>query len=500
MNSAIKKPTPVSPPREGIELTQSPPLGGVAAGRGGFGALALAALLLSGCAIGPNYVRPAVDSPSTFRDQPTPVSEKSLADTPWWEVYKDPELEAMIRDALAANYDLRMAVSRLEQARAVAAQSRGNLFPRFGYQYSAERALTPGPTNPNLDIMNDSSAALTAGWEVDLWGQLRRLHEADMAKYLATEEARRGVVISLVAGVAQSYFELLALDLQLDIAKQTTNSFGESLRIFTERFRGGIASELETSRAQASLANTAAYVPEFERQIAIKENQINVLLGRQPGPVARSSKLLDERMPPDVPAGIPSSLLERRPDIRQAEEALRAANAMLGVAQAEFLPKFDLTGMYGKVSPDLNAFASDSETAWSAGGAATGPLFEGGKLTAQYQEARAARDEARIAYEQTVLNAFQEVAAALVSRDKFNSVREQLDLTVSSLQTAVKVSTERYIAGKSDYYEVLEAQQQLFPAQNQLAQTQLNQLLIIVQLYKSLGGGWEMGEADRRQK
>lgn len=490
MNNAIRQPTPVVPSEEGSLFVKSPPSGGVAAGRGGFIGV-LAALLLSGCAIGPNYVRPAIDAPATFAGQPAPASGKSLADLPWWEVYKDPELVSLIRDALGANFDLRIAVSRLDQARAVAAQSRGNLFPRAGYQYSAERALTPGATNPNLDIMNSSSAALTAGWEVDLWGQLRRLHEADMAKYLATEEARRGVVMSLVAGVAQSYFELLALDLQLDIARQTTNSFGESLRIFTERFQGGIASELETSRAQASLANTAAYVPEYERQIAIKENQINVLLGRQPGPVARSSKLLDERMPPDVPSGIPSSLLERRPDIRQAEEALRAANAMVGVAQAEFLPKFDLTGMYGKVSPDLNAFASDSETAWSVGGAATGPLFEGGKLTAQYREAKAARDEAKIAYEQAVLNAFQEVAAALVSRDKFNSVREQLDLTVSSLQTAVKVSTERYIAGKSDYYEVLEAQQQLFPAQNLLAQTQLNQLLVIVQLYKALGGGWD---------
>ena len=449
------------------------------------------ALLLSGCAIGPNYVRPTIDTPSTYRDQALPATEKSLADLPWWDVYKDPELATLIREALAANYDLRMAVSRLEQARAVAAQSRGNFFPQLGYQYGASRGLIPGATNPNLLTENSSSAALTAGWEVDLWGQLRRLHEADRAKFLATEEARRGVVISLVGGVAQAYFDLLAFDLQLDIARQSTNSFGESLRIFTERFQGGIASELETSRAQAALANTAAYVPEIERQIVIKENEINVLLGRNPGPVVRKATLLQQQLPPDVPPGIPSALLERRPDVRQAEETLRAANAMLGVSEADFLPKFDLTGMYGKVSPDLNAFSSDSEKTWSAGGTATGPLFEGGKLTAQREQAKAAREEARLAYEQTVLNAFQEVTAALVSINKLADVRVQQDVAVNALQTAVKVSTERYIAGKSDYYEVLEAQQQLFPAQNALAQTQLNQLLSVVQLYKALGGGWE---------
>ena len=451
----------------------------------------VAAVLLSGCAIGPDYVRPAIESPSTYRDQVAPATEKSLADLPWWDVYKDPELETLIREALAANYDLRMAVSRLEQARAVAAQSRGQLFPQFGYQYDASRGLIPSATNPDLSTDNSGSAVLTAGWEVDLWGQLRRLHEADRAKYLATEEAKRGVTISLVAGVAQAYFELLALDLQLDIARQTTNSFGESLRIFMERFKGGISSELETARAQAALANTAAYVPEIERQIAIKENQINVLLGQNPGPVARHTTLLQWQMPPQVPAGIPSTLLERRPDIRQAEQNLRAANALLGASKANFLPRFDLTGMYGEVSPDLNAFSSDNENTWSVGGTATGPLFEGGRLTAKYQQAKAAMDEAKIAYEQTVLNALQEVAAALVSREKFAAVREQQDAAVNALQTAVKVSSERYVAGKASYYEVLEAQQQLFPAQNALAQTRLNQFLVIVQLYKAWGGGWE---------
>lgn len=458
--------------------------------RNTIGLLALA-LLLSGCAIGPNYVRPTVDTPSTFRNQAAPAPAKSLADLPWWDIYKDETLKELIVAALTNNYDLRVAISRVEQSRAVAAQSRGSLFPQLGYQYSAQRALTPGVTNPDLLTENSSSAGLTAAWEVDLWGQLRRLHESDRAKLLATEDVRNGVTMSLVGEVAQAYFELLALDLQLDIANQTTNSFGESLRIFSERFAGGVASELETSRAEASLASAAAYVPDIERQISIKENQINILLGREPGPVARQTTLNKQYMPPKVPAGIPSSLLERRPDIRQAEQELRAANALIGASKANYLPKIDLTGLYGKVSPDLNAFSSDNERNWSASGTATGPLFEGGKLTAQVRQAEATRDEYKLAYEQKVLNAFQEVAAALISRDKMDAVRVQQEHAVTALQTAVRISSERYVAGKADYYEVLEAQQQLFPAQNSLAQTQLNQLLAIVQLYKALGGGWE---------
>lgn len=449
-----------------------------------------AALLLSGCAVGPNYVRPTLDTPSAFRGQAAPAAARSLADLPWWDVYRDPQLATLIREALDANLDLRMAVSRLEQARAVAAQSRGLFFPQAGYQYEAGRGLIPGATNPDLSTDNSGSAVLTAAWELDLWGQLRRLHEADRAKYLATEEARRGVTIGLVAGVAQAYFGLLTLDLELDIARQSTNSFGESLRVFTERFKGGVVSELETSRAQAALANTAAYVPEIERQIAIQENQINLLLGRRPGPVRRGTALGAQTMPPDVPAGLPSALLERRPDIRQAEESLRAANALLGAAETKFLPSFELTGMFGKVSPDLNAFSSNREKTWSVGGTATGPLFEGGRLTAQYEQALAAREEARFAYEQAVLQALQEVASTLVSREKLAGVHTQQEQAVASLQTAVRVSNERYIAGKASYYEVLEAQQQLFPAQNALAQTQLNQLLVVVQLYKALGGGW----------
>ncbi len=458
--------------------------------------LVAAAAWLTGCAIGPKYARPAVDAPATFRGQTTPVEAKSLADLPWWEVYKDSTLQALIETALTNNFDLRIAVSRMQQAHAVANQSRANLFPQFGYQYEAARARSM--TLTGMDTADSGAANLTAAWEVDVWGRLRQLHGSDWSKYLASEDNRRAVTMKLVGDVAQAYFELLELDLQVEIAKQTTNSFGESLKIFSARFAGGVVSELETSRAEASLADAASYLPDLERQIVLKENQINVLLGCEPGPVARTATLGQQVLPPDVPAGIPSALLERRPDVHGAEESLKAANALVGAAQASFFPTFDLTAADGKISDSLNAFDSDSEQAWSVGGAMNGPIFEGGKLSAQYEAAKAAWDEAKTTYQQAVVNAMQDVTSALVTREKLEGVRVEQQKVVDALTTAVKVSTERYIAGKADYYEVLEAQQQLFPAQNALAQTQLNQLLAVVNLYKALGGGWDNGSAPKK--
>jgi multidrug efflux system outer membrane protein len=458
--------------------------------------LSMIALLLSGCAMGPKYARPAVETPSTYREEAVPASANSFADLPWWEIYKDATLKALIETALTNNFDLRMAISRMDQARAVANQSRAPLMPAFGYQYEPSRGRTA--TLAGMDTVDSASALLTASWEVDLWGQLRQLHGSDRAKYLASEDNRRAVTMKLVGDVAQAYFELLELDLELDIARQTTNSFGESLRIFSARFAGGVVSELETSRAEASLASAASYIPEIERQIVLKENQINVLLGLNPGPVGRSSTLLQQMMPPEVPAGLPSSLLERRPDVRGAEQGVRSANALVGASQASFFPSLKLTAYGGKMSAELNAFSSGSEDTWNVAGALVGPIFEGGKLVAQYDAAKAAWEEAKVTYEQTVVNALQDVSSALTAREKLEGVRVEQQRAVDALNRAVKVSTERYIAGKADYYEVLEAQQQLFPAQNSLAKTQLNQLLAVVALYKALGGGWEMDKVDTK--
>ncbi len=459
-------------------------------------ALGVALILLvalAGCAVGPNYHRPAVSSPDNFRGAKTPAVTNSLADLAWWDLYQDPVLVALIRTALTNNYDIRVAVTRVEQAREVAAQARSQFMPAIGYQGGVSYGQNEFLGTPSPRGGAESGAGLVAAnavWELDLWGRIRRLNESARAQYLATEEAQNGVRLSLISSVAQAYFELLALDLQIDIAQRTTNSFGQTLRIFEQRRASGVASRLETARAQAALSSAASTVPELERQIALKENEINILLGRPPGPVERTAKLLDQTMPPEIPTGLPSALLERRPDIRQAEQQLRSANAQVGVAMAEFFPRIGLTAFAGRVSPELSAFTAGSANAWSLAANATGPIFQGGALRAQYRQARAVWDQARLQYEQTALSALQEVSNALVSREKFEATRVEQTAAVIAYEDAVKTSMERYLAGKSSYYEVLEAQLQLFPAENSLALTEVNQLTVVVQLYKALGGGW----------
>ncbi len=455
--------------------------------------LVVTALLVSGCAVGPNFMRPWVNTPDNFRSAPTSADPASLADLPWWRVFHDERLQNLIQLALANNHDLRIAVSRVEQARQISLQARSQFFPQVNYDGgigTGKNALF-GAIAPNSGQTKDSAFIdLSVFWEVDLWGRIRRLNEAARAQFLATEEARRGVTISLVSGVAQAYFELLQLDLQLEIAQRNTQSFAETLRIFSLRREQGIASKLETASAEALLTSTAANIPELERQIVLKENQLNVLLGRNPAPVERTAGLLDERLPVEVPAGLPSTLLERRPDIRQAEESLRAANAQVGVAVANFFPRIGLTSLFGKASPELADFTSGTTNLWAVAGNLTGPIFQGGALVAQYRQARAVWEEARLRYEQTVLNALQEVSNALISRQKYQEVQAQQARSVKAYEEAVEVSLQRYVAGKASYYEVLQNQQNLFPAETLLAQTELNRLLAVVQLYKALGGGW----------
>lgn len=466
---------------------------------------ACVALLAHGCAVGPNYKRPAVSAPANFRNAPPETPTNSLADLRWWEVYKDETLSSLIRTALTNNYDVRIAIARVEQARAVAKQAKAQFVPRVGYEGDISRGRNeflgnPNPAGPKGPQTGDAVfAALNASWELDLWGRIRRLNESARAQFLATEEARRGIQMSLVAEVAQSYFELLELERLLQIAKRTTESFKESARIFNDRFEAGGASKLDTSRAEAALSSAAANVPDIERQIAIKENQISVLIGQNPGPIAHGSKLNDQATPPSVPAGLPSALLERRPDIHQAEQNLRSANAQVGVSVAEFLPKIGLTTFFGKVSGELSAFTAGTANTWSVASSVSGPLFQGGALVGQYREAKAKHDEARLRYEQTALNAFQEVADALVTREKLGSIRTEQARAVAAYEQAVQLSMQRYSDGKAAYFEILEAQQQLFPAENSLARTDLNQLLVIVQLYKALGGGWQEEQRSKTE-
>lgn len=449
----------------------------------------------SGCAVGPNYKRPAVNSPGNFRSAPSEATTNSLADLPWWDIYRDETLKSLIHIALTNNYDVLIAATRVEQARELSAQARALFLPSIDYQGAVSRGRNElfGSPIPNNGRTRDSAVVLgDAAWEVDLWGRIRRLNESARAQYLATEEARRGVMLSLVSAVASSYFQLLQLDLQLEIAQRTAGSFDSSLKMFNQRLQGGVASRLDTSRAAGALATTLAQVPQLEQQIAITENQINVLLGLNPGPVPRNSTMLQQYTPPEIPTGLPSMLLERRPDVRAAEQQLIAANANVGVAVANFFPRIGLTSFLGKVSPELTAFTAGTANAWSIAAGATGPIFEGGALRAQYRQARAARDQTELQYKQTILGAFQEVADALISQEKLAVARSQFEQSVIAYRESVQLSTQRYLAGTASYFEVLEAQQLLFPAETSLAQIEFNQLLVIVQLYEALGGGWNL--------
>lgn len=460
---------------------------------------AMVAILLTGCAVGPDFKRPATAEQTSFRDQ-AGGGDSSLADLGWWDVYRDPVLTELIHSALANGYDARIAAARVEESRAVAAQVHGQLFPGVGYEANATRgknALLGGPYTEGAGATASGfDGYIGAAWEFDLWGRVRRLDEAARSQYLATEEARRGVLLSLVSNVATSYFELLELDEELAIAQSATQSFGESLKLFNEQLEGGTTSRLDTASAEAAMATSAARIPDLERQIEIKENEISVLVGRNPGPVARGADLAGQAMPPDVPAGLPSSLLERRPDVLQAEEEARAANAGIGVTIGGFLPKFGLSALLGGVSPQLSNITSGKAGLWSVGVQASGPLFQGGGLRGQYEQAKEEWEEAKLHFQQTALNAFGDVANALVARKKLEEERGQEEHAVRAYGEAVTLSMQRYSAGRASYYEVLQAQQMLFPAEVALAQTKRDQLAAVVQLYKALGGGWKLKDAE----
>jgi multidrug efflux system outer membrane protein len=449
-------------------------------------------MLWAGCAVGPNYKRPPVEAPENFRGAST-ASTNSMADLPWWKIFHDDHLQDLLRTALTNNYDLRIAITRVEQARELARQAQAGFFPQVNYLALAGKgknvasATVPSPNGVSGGL---SAADVNASWEIDLWGRIRRLSESAQEQFFASQEARRDTTISIIAEVAQNYFQLLALDRELQIAKDNTNAYGGSLKIFNQRLQGGVASKLETASAQALMNSTAATIPSLERQIIVQENVLSVLTGQPPGPIRRENSSLEEQSLPEIPPGLPSSLLERRPDIRQAEQQLRSANAQVGVAVADFFPQLNLTGLFGRVSPGLSVFTGGGANAWSAGASLTGPIFQGGALRSRYRQAKAARDQFALQYQAAVLNALQEVSSALVSREKFSAASVEQARAVEAYKEAVKISLERYRSGNASYYEVLLEQQLLFPAENILVETELNQFLSVIQLYRALGGGW----------
>jgi multidrug efflux system outer membrane protein len=470
--------------------------------------VALLAILLSGCAVGPNYHQPPITSPEQFRGQPSPEAvapaqalppeEASLADLPWWELLKDEQLKSLIVEALSNGYDVRLAAWRVEEARANAGIARSEFFPAIQADAGWSRGKESEFVLPAAGTQGLYHANLGFSWEIDLWGRIRRLNEAARAQYLATEEARRGVLLSLVSDVATRYFQLRELDAELEIAERTASAFLETHDLFSRRYDAGMASELETASAAAPLATTQAVIPDLRRQIASQENQIAVLLGRNPSDVPRGAPLDDQVLPPEVPAGLPSDLLKRRPDLRQAEQELIAANAEVGVAVADFFPSIRLTGLFGGVAPQVSELFGDGKR-WSVGGGLLTPLFQGRRLKNQHEAALARWEQAKVSYERSVTNAFAEVSTALVAYQRLAEAERQQSEAVAAYRRAVDLANSRYLSGLSDYLEVLQAQRQLFPAENTLAQVRFSRLAAMVGLYRALGGGWRLEDTQWAQ-
>jgi multidrug efflux system outer membrane protein len=455
--------------------------------RRGAAVTALAALCAS-CTVGPNYKRPPIDLPPQVYGQPAAEAE-SLADLPWWEVFDDPALRALIEEALRNGYDVRIAAARVEEARARYGIARAAAYPQIEYAAGAVHRHVPASASDSESSGDDFVANVSVAWEVDLWGRVRRLKESALAQYLATEEARRGVMLSLVAEVASAYFELRALDAELVNARHAQDAFQETFDLFNQRLKGGAASALETSRAEAALAGVSATIPDLERRVVERENQIDLLLGRPPGPVTRGADLGAQRIPPRVPAGLPSDLLRRRPDLRASEQDLIAATANVGVARAAFFPTLSLTGAFGGASSELSDLVGTSP-AWRIGAGLTGPLFQGGRIRSQHRVTLAQLDEARLGYEQDVNRALSEVSTSLVALQKLEESEAQRRRAVAANENAVRLARLRYASGLSAYFEVLDALQDLFQAETLLAATQRDHLLALAQFYEALGGGW----------
>jgi outer membrane protein, multidrug efflux system len=458
----------------------------------GICALALFFLILGGCTVGPDYRRPSVETPPGWRFEEKDA--RGLVDTLWWRQFNDPVLDGLIDAALRESKDLKIAAARLEEFRGRYDLARAALFPQVGasasagQQRSTELGQVPLPsTVPNPVELYQG--ALFASWEIDLWGKLRRGTEAARANLLGAEEERRGVILSLVASVAGAYVNLRSLDRQLEIARDTAMSRAKAHRIFSLRFQAGFVSELELSQAKSEYESALAAIPSFEKAIAQQEDALSVLLGRNPVAIPRGKEINDLGLPA-VPAGLPSDLLARRPDIRQAEQDLIAANAQIGIARARYFPDITLTGMFGWESTRLSQLFTRPARIWNWAAPATQPIFTGGSIAGQLRAVEAVRDEALFQYQKVIQNAFRDVEDALVDQRR---TREQLGTQarqVESLQRYAEVARLRYDNGYTSYIEVLDAERNLFGATLAYWQTQGALLHALISLYKAMGGGW----------
>lgn len=477
--------------------------------------LVFAMLALAGCAVGPNYKRPAVSVPVTYRGTATdassgteakpteppktpaetsankPLGDESLGDEQWWEVFQDKELQGLICTALQNNYDVRIAATRVLQAQAQLGITRADQLPTLGVggNVASQQSPKQGPI-PAFEI-TDGQLTASAAWNLDFWGKYRRATEAARANLLASEWARKQVIATLVANVAAGYFQLRQLDLQLEISQHTLSSRRDSLLLTQTLEQHGIQSLLDVRQAEQLVYTAAAEIPDLERQVAQREDAISILLGNNPGDIPRGLKLTEQPHAPEVPAGLPSSLLERRPDVAQAEQILIAANAQIGVARAAYFPQISLTGSAGFESTSLANLFTGPAGLWSLAGSFTQPIFQGGRLKSNVRLSEAQQQQAVLAYQQTIKGAFRDVSDALVAYRKDREFRIQQEHLVESAQDAARLSEVRFKAGTTDYLEVLTNETNSFTAELGLAQAQGNELTALVQLYQALGGGWK---------
>jgi multidrug efflux system outer membrane protein len=457
--------------------------------------LSLALLSLSGCTmVGPDYVRPAVDSPEDWRVDYAAAAD--VANTRWWEQFDDPVLTQLIDTALRENKDVRIAAARVEEFAARVDISRSGFYPQIGYngqasRNQASREAFGGVPSGSDRSYNNYGATLNAGWEIDLWGRIRRATEASRAELLAQEDNRRTVILSLVSAVANTYVTLRQFDRQLEVSEETLATRAEALRLFEMKFKGGVISELELAQVKVEYEQAAAAIPPIEQQIALTENALSVLLGHNPGNISRG-KSIDALLLPEVPAGAPSSLLANRPDILAAEQNLVAANARIGVARAQYFPTISLTGLFGYVSEELDNLLQSSANVWSLGGSALGPIFTGGAITGQVRASEAVQRQSLTAYLQTVQTAFRDVDDALIRVQKSRERLAAEGRRVQALDDYARLAKLRYDEGYASYIEVLDAQRSLFDAQLQYITVRGDVYTSLVNTYKAMGGGWVM--------
>ncbi len=457
---------------------------------------ALPALVIASCTVGPDYKAPEVTVAKTFRDQAAQSDARSLADAPWWTVFDDKALQSLVDEALANNLDIQVAVARVEQARALVGVAKSEASPQIGYQAFAggQRSAAAGFSGGALTFAT-YGGLINAAWELDVWGKIRRSTEAARANLMAQEDIRRGVMLTLVSDLAASYFRLLELDRELSIAQQSAEDYGKNVKLFTLRYEAGRDARLPVDRAEADYQASQQNIADLTRLIGQEENVISVLVGAYPKGIERGRPLV-EQSTPQTPVGQTTDLLKRRPDILAAEQQMIQANAEVGVAKADFYPTIGLSALAGGQGLNLQNATFSGFGIWNAAGSVAGPIFTGGRLTETLRQRRAYWDETVAQYKNTILTAFKETSDALIAQRTLVDRRAALQGQVQSLRHAVALSLLRFDAGRASYFEVLEAEQQLYPAEYTLAQTQGDQLVAVVNLYKALGGGWNLNDAQ----